>query len=363
MTRPVLDFDDIAADDAMIESVRAGASVDELPGDDPVTGLLVSMRDGADASAASEPASAAAAGGSAVVAGGSAVVAGVVSHRRSIAVSVIAGVIVTAGVGTAVAGDPTAAFTYVFRQGVEFGSRLGTPGGGQADPSSLGRVDQGHAGMSRSSTPVRQGSSAARTEGNVTDHTGRSARDPMGFEQHSQYWTVPAPRGLESISGDRRESANGSPDKDNIDRFGDFGVRVDPTTRVPDDESESPGPDSDGTPELNDTDVDPDESTDPTPDDGPTTLTTPPPEETTSPPPEDGTTTPPPENETTTSPPPEDSTTTPPETTSPPPESTTPPPEETTSPPPEDSTSPSPSTSEPPSSPSPSSPTASESAQ
>src|SRR5699024_939184 len=88
MSNSSLDFDDVAADDALIESLRAGASVDELPSDDAAADLLVSLRDGASAedevrTEVAVPARAA--------------VSGVISHRRSIAVTAIVGVLTTAG--------------------------------------------------------------------------------------------------------------------------------------------------------------------------------------------------------------------------------------------------------------------------
>lgn len=303
MSRPVLDFDEVAADDALIESIRSGADPDELPSGDAGVAVLLSLRDGAD-----EPAGASAPTG---VRAAQAVLAGVTSHRRSIAVSVVVGVVATAGVGTAVAGDPTAAFTYVFRHGIEIGSRFGTPGG-DADAGALDGIDHRHPAVGASSVPVRQGMSAARSSDDGT-------RDPVGFERESHFWTVPAPRGLESISGDRRDSVRNDGRLREVDGYSDTVVDDHPSTGGPE-ESESPGPEATTTPPDEDGVQTAPETTDPPPDDGATTLTTPP-EETTAPPP-DQTTEPPPE---TTMPPPE-------ETTSPPPETTTPPPTETTTP-------------------------------
>lgn len=333
MSGPVLDFDEVAADDALIESVRAGAVLDELPRDDAAASVLVSLRDGADVSSREAA--------PVIAEAGHAVVAGVVSYRRPIAASVVAGVLVTAGVGTAVAGDPTAAFTYIFRQGVEAGSRVGTPGGDVSNDS-LGGIRQPTPAVGVSSVPVRQGMSAARSSDDGGD------RDPMGFERDRRYWTVPTPRGLESISDGRTDSVGDADPMDGTHGYGDS-QDIDPTTRMPE-ESESPAPEeTTPSPDGNGAQTDPDETTDP-------------PDEETTDPTDGGTTTlvtPPPEEETTTSPPEEDSTTPPPEeTTTPPPEddSTTPPPQTTTPPPPEDSPTESPSES-PSQSESPSSPT------
>ena len=311
MSGSVLDFDEVAADDALIESLRAGATADDLPADDAAVGALLSLRDGVDVADGDSAVR------KSVTVPARAVVTGVVLHRRSIAVSAIAGVLATAGVGTAVAGDPTAAFTYLFRQGVEAGHWLGTPEGDAGAMGHAGRVDPPAA---VSSVPVRQGSAATR--GSADGHSS----GPVGFERGSRYWTVPAPRGLESLVGDGGDSAGEGEPHDGLGGFDDDQIGDEATTRVPH-ESETidpgtftppgEGEDDGGVDADSDTDTDAEESTDPTTspptDGGSTTLTETPP--------------------VTSEPPPETTTTPPPETTaSPPPETTTPPPETVTSP-------------------------------
>ncbi|MDN5854813.1 MAG: hypothetical protein L0K86_18570, partial [Actinomycetia bacterium] len=96
MSGSVLDFDEVAADDALIESLRAGASADELPADDAAVGVLLPLRDGASVDDEEDR--------TAVAVPGRAVVAGVVAHRRSIAVSAIVGVVAAGGGGPPPAG-------------------------------------------------------------------------------------------------------------------------------------------------------------------------------------------------------------------------------------------------------------------
>ncbi|HLR85424.1 MAG TPA: hypothetical protein VK059_10780, partial [Nocardioidaceae bacterium] len=213
MSNSSLDFDDVAADDALIESLRAGASVDELPSDDAAADLLVSLRDGASAedevrTEVAVPARAA--------------VSGVISHRRSIAVTAIVGVLTTAGVGTAVAGDPTAAFSYLFRQGVEFGSRLGTPDSEVGMGAKPG-ADGSHASAAISSAPVRKGSAAA-----PLSDDGQT-REPVGFERGSLHWTVPAPGDPESVADDDGGSVGRADGPDGVGGFGDTRVTDDAT--------------------------------------------------------------------------------------------------------------------------------------
>ncbi|UYM03857.1 hypothetical protein [Solicola gregarius] len=302
MTSDVLDLDDIAADDALIESIRYGAVRDDLPDGDPAVDVLLAVRDGAQAPAAARS-----------VAGRTrrAIATRVVSHRRAIAVSAIAGIAVTTGVGAAVAGDPTAAFKYVFDRGVEIGSRFGTPGGNSSAAGDV--VGRPHA-VGMSTPPVRQGAAAAPL--------GESREDTsVGFVRDPDYWLVPTPRGLE-------EFVDGESDSSGDDEIATTGGTT--TTEVG--PGESPGSDE---PVVTTAETQDPESDGPGPSDGPTTTMIVPPTEGTT----DPTTSPP--TETAITPPPTETTITPPptETTPPPTETTTPPPSETTSPP-TDTTSP-----------------------
>lgn len=342
MSNSSLDFDDVAADDALIESLRAGASVDELPSDDAAAALLVSLRDGASAEDENEMRTE-------VAVPARAVVSGVISHRRSIAVTAIVGVLTTAGVGTAVAGDPTAAFSYLFRQGVEFGSRLGTPDSEVGMGAKPG-ADGPHASTAISSAPVRKGSAAA-----PLSDDGQT-REPVGFERGSLHWTVPAPRDLESVSDDDGGSVGRADGPDGVGGFGDTKVTDDATKADPFD-SQNPGPDAELTSPPDDGDVDTDsdggsstedgsdidtdsqEPTEPPTDDSETTLTETPTESPTESPSESPTESP---TESTTESPPESPTESPSQTPSQTPsESPSQSPSESTSAPPETTAAPS----------------------
>lgn len=307
MTSDLLDLDDIAADDALIESVRSGAVRDDLPKADPAVDILLAVRDGAQAPIVEH---------SADVGSRRTVASRIVSHRRAIAVSVIAGVAVTTGVGAAVAGDPTAAFKYVFDRGVEIGSRFGTPGGSSSSAGEL--IHRPHA-VGVSSPAIRQGS-AAGPLGDTRDDAS------VGFVRDPDYWQVPTPRSLEEYTdGDSDSSGSDgisttggvvsteADQGDSQDGDGPVVTTDDPTGDTSGPQEEDPETDGSG------------------PTDDPTTLIVPPTDgttETTTPPPTETATTPPPTE--TTTPPPTETTEPPTETTAPPTETTTPP--ETTAP-------------------------------
>lgn len=187
MTKSMLEFDEIAADDALIEAIRAGATADDLPAHDPASPLLLALRDGADAPAG------------AVATAKPSRLGAVVRHRRSIASVTAACALAIAGVGTAVAGDPTAAFRYVFQQGVDLGSRFGTP----ADEHAQKPFGGGGVPIGTGTTPVRRGSAAAP----VVEHD--PTREPFGFEQHTEDWSSPLPDdGLSPFADDDRSTSD-----------------------------------------------------------------------------------------------------------------------------------------------------------
>lgn len=226
MTKSVLEFDEIAADDALIEAVRSGATATDLPSDDPAPSLLLALRDGADEPVEESPAA---------TTGG---LGAVVRHRRVFASGVAACILAVAGVGTAVAGDPTAAFSFMFREGVDLGSRFGSPAGEDHALAPVGGGDRLRPLGGENSSPVRQGSAAAPWSDD------RGTREPFGYEEHSQTWEDRGSDHLDSF-------ADG--DRSTVDTDGDGKLTPDdswPTGSPEGDERPTPeqqtyGPDSD----------------------------------------------------------------------------------------------------------------------
>ena len=250
MSNDVLDLDGIAADDALIESLRAGAGRADLPDDDPAVDLLLAVRDGAQAPAEDAP----------VQAGTPRrLVSGAVAHRRAIAVAVVAGIAATTGFGAAVAGDPAAAFKYIFDRGVDIGSRVGSPGGSSTGAAG-GIVEPPHA-VGMQTTPLRQGSAAAPLSDTREDTS-------VGFVRDSDYWIVPTPRGLEEDSANEGDSS----ENDGVTAADESTIGVDdgpddsPTTR-----DQDPTVDTDSTDEVDGPNKDP-QTDDSDPSDGPTTT-------------------------------------------------------------------------------------------
>lgn len=190
MTRSALEFDEIAADDALIEAIRSGAPATELPSDDPAPALLLALREGADPAAEDEPAPAAGGLGAAL------------PHRRVLASAVAACVLAVAGVGTAVAGDPAAAFSFLFRQGVDLGSRLGSPAGEDRALAPAGGGGHVRPGGGANHSPVRQGSAAAPWSDD------RGTREPFGYEDDSQTWQDRGGRNLDPLADRERSTVD-----------------------------------------------------------------------------------------------------------------------------------------------------------
>lgn len=242
MTDSVLEFDEIAADDALIEAIRSGVTATDVPADDPAASVLIALRDGADLPVTVPGSDVAALGG-------------LVRRGRLVASGVAACVLVLAGVGTAVAGDPSAAFRFMFHQGVELGSRFGTPAGDDRAQAPLGGGFEARGVAPRNSPPVRQGSAAAPW---LSDGT----REPsLGYQQEHQDWTQPDDQDLLPESLDDKSAGD----------VGGSDGHAQPNDSPPT-ESTGPGQDDQTTP--------PDDgygpqSTDPTtPEDEPTTTDT-----------------------------------------------------------------------------------------
>lgn len=130
MTRELFDDDPVAADDALIDSLLDGSADTNDP--DPVISGLAAVRahvayDDTAQEAASAP---------------GAHRAPPKMPRRAAAVVAAAGLMITGGVGQAVAGSPVAPLLFVVDQGISIGQRLATPEGDRTGAISRGKVSE-----------------------------------------------------------------------------------------------------------------------------------------------------------------------------------------------------------------------------
>lgn len=192
MTGSVLDFDEIAADDALIEAIRLGADASDVPSDDPAVSLLLACRDGAAAEVEAPE-----------VAEPSLPAPRFLDHRRLLASAVAGCLVVLAGVGTAVAGDPSAAFRFMFDRGVELGSRFGSPAGeeNRAQPriEGLRFADGTHGGTF--------GQSPLGTTRESDPWAAKSGDGPLGFQTVDSRWSIPGTHSLGTDTMDDRNDA------------------------------------------------------------------------------------------------------------------------------------------------------------